>query len=91
MQAERPKLWRGPIKPRLTMRKKTKRTEEAQGRRQQRVVSGRGWAWQFDFGLGHWATPTKSKLTERGLPSPEAKPVMVRLIKEGDYRKLVAR
>lgn len=51
--------------------------------------TGRGWAWQLEEGLCHWVEPTKERLTRKDKPSPEAKPVFVRIVKEADYRRLL--
>lgn len=58
---------------------------------QPKIQTGRGYAWLCDFGLCHWADPTKEQLGSKDKPSPEAKPVAVRIIRESDYRKLVAK
>jgi len=52
------------------------------------IVSGFGYAWLCDFGLCYWAEPSVEALKSRSKPSPEAKPVRVRLIQERDFRKL---
>jgi len=66
---------------------KTKRTS----RRLHGVVTGHGYAWRCDFGLCHWAEPSKAALTKTSKPSPEAVPVRVRILSEHDFRKLNAR
>ena len=49
---------------------------------------GKGWAWQCDFGLCHWAAPTREKLLRDGKPTPEAKAISVRIVPTKQYRKL---
>lgn len=44
----------------------------------------RAWAWEINFGgkgwtLCHWAVPYKADLLKERKPSPEARPVCVRL------------
>lgn len=51
--------------------------------------TGRAWAWEIDSGLCYWAEPEPSELTRYKAPSPEAKVVRVRIIKESDYQKLI--
>lgn len=36
-----------------------------------------------------WAEPDKERLVRQSPPSPEAKPVHVRIIRESDYRELL--
>jgi len=62
-------------------------------RRKTIVPNGRGYAWLCDFGLCEWVEPTKDMLLGRRphKPSPEAKPVAVRIIREKDYQSLMAR
>ncbi len=40
----------------------------------------RAWAWICDFGLCRWAEPTRAMLVKTKKPSPEAKPIRVRLV-----------
>ena len=45
---------------------------------------GRGWAWKIrdkrgNWALCNWAEPTKDALLKQGKPSPEAKPVWIKL------------
>ena len=48
----------------------------------------RAWAWEFDGGLCRWAMPTKEQLAYEGQPTPEAVPVMVYMVRAGEYNKL---
>ena len=54
-------------------------------------------AFECDFGLCRWAQPSRQELITRPdggpkpRPSPESKPVQVRLIKERVYRQLINR
>jgi len=47
---------------------------------------GYGWAWEIsdgkDWVLCHYAEPTKIDLERDGKPSPEARPVSVRIVKK---------
>lgn len=52
-----------------------------------RLNTGRGFAWLCNFGLCHWAEPTKMGLSMK--PSDEAVKVSVRIIRERDYRNLL--
>ncbi|MCM3901041.1 MAG: hypothetical protein ND866_04985 [Pyrinomonadaceae bacterium] len=53
---------------------------------------GRGWAWECDFGLCHWAEATRDHLVgSPDKPSPEAKPVAVVLVKRSDWLSLVGK
>jgi hypothetical protein len=54
-----------------------------------KIDTGRGYAWECDFGLCHWAEPTVAQLKRSPKPSPEAKPVATRIIRESDYRKML--
>lgn len=49
----------------------------------------RAWAWECDFGLCRWAEPEKSDLSVIDEPSPEARRVLCRLVKESDLRRLI--
>ena len=73
------------------MKSKTKKNKSPRGVAVERMVSGRAYAWLCDFGLCHWAAPTKDALRREGAPSPEAYEVPVRIITEKDYRRLIAR
>ena len=53
-----------------------------------RVKHPTAWVWMIEEGLCYWAEPSKEALRRRSKPSPEAVPRMVRLVPEGDYRKL---
>ena len=50
----------------------------------------KGWAWElYDSGrwmLCSWCVPNRETLIAEGKPSPEARPVCVRLIRNKDYR-----
>jgi len=46
------------------------------------------WAWVMEGRLCFWAMPTKEDLIGDGSPSPEARPVRVRLVPEVEYRRL---
>jgi len=50
---------------------------------------GRGWAWQCDFGMCHWAKHSRKDLVSGRKPSTEAKLVAVRLVPEAVFRALV--
>ena len=50
----------------------------------------RAWVWECDFGLCYWAQPDREQLERGRKPSPEAKPVLVRLVKETELRRLLA-
>lgn len=59
----------------------------------QRMV-GRAWAWKIkdesgNWTLCHWAEPQLCRLLDAGKPSPEARPVRVKLIpaKRGSERR----
>jgi len=49
----------------------------------------RAWAWMIDGGLCRWAMPDRIRLEQDGKPSPEAHPMLVRLIPESEVRRLV--
>ncbi len=49
----------------------------------------RVWAWTVEGGLCHWAHPNRAVLMGTQKPSPEAKPVCVRLVPNVEYRKLL--
>ena len=50
-----------------------------------------GWAWQLEDGtLCRWAEPTRESLMAGDIPSPDAKPVCVRMLLCGDYARLKA-
>lgn len=51
---------------------------------------GHGWAWECDFGLCNWVESSREILLFNGKPSPEAKPVYVRIIKEKDFRAIIS-
>lgn len=58
--------------------------------KRKRIEAGKAFAFECSFGLCHWAEPTRIQLTAgRALPSPEAKVVAVRIIRETDYRALL--
>ena len=46
-------------------------------------------AYEFEGMLCQWAEPDSDRLKKGGKPSPEAKIVKVRIIRESDYRKLI--
>lgn len=57
-----------------------------------KIDTGRGYAWEFYAGLCNWAEPNPETLKNRNndsMPSYDAKPVAVRIIKESDWRKLM--
>lgn len=47
------------------------------------------WAWRFDSGLGAWTHAERDVLLLEGKPSPEAKPVCVRLVPNVEYQRLM--
>lgn len=50
-----------------------------------------GWAWQLEDGsLCKWAMASREVLVHEGSPSPDSKPVCVRLLRCGDYARLKA-
>ena len=54
-------------------------------------VSAPAYAWECSFGLCHWAEPDMTMfVTLDKKPTTEAKVVKVRIVKESDYRRLVA-
>jgi len=59
----------------------------------EKTKTGRAWAWEIAGEIGKelcfWAEVSKEQLIRRSKPSPEAKPVLVRLIKESDYRRIM--
>ena len=56
--------------------------EQAVERVLERSQAPRSWAWLCDFGLCLWSLPTKRQLMADGKPSPNAKAVRVRLIRD---------
>lgn len=52
---------------------------------------GKGWAWEIEEGLCHWAEPAPYRLRRRGQPSDEAKMRQVTIIKSTDYNRMVRR
>lgn len=50
----------------------------------------RAWAWEINFGKGwvlcHWAEPSKEKLLNGQKPSPDARAVCVRLVRNTPNR-----
>ena len=56
--------------------------------KRKRLPGVRAWAWECDFGLCAWADPDKASLMHYDKPSPEAKPVLVRLVRERELRRL---
>lgn len=55
-----------------------------------RLPGVRAWTWQMDDGLCYWAQPRRDTLLAEGKPSPEAKPVLVRLVPEVELRRLLS-
>jgi hypothetical protein len=53
-----------------------------------KINTGRGYAWLLREGLCHWATSDPMELEAEGKPSPEARIVAVRIVRETDWRKL---
>ncbi len=48
------------------------------------------WTWRLEDGsLCLWADVTKEDLVKGGMPSPDAKPVCVRLVPNVEYRELI--
>jgi hypothetical protein len=51
-----------------------------------------GWAWMLEDGsLCRWAEPNAEQLRRADRPSPGAKRVCVRMIKESEWRRLVGK
>ncbi len=48
------------------------------------------WTWRLDCGLCLFAKPSKVLLIHCGKPSPEAKPVCVRLVPNVEYLQMIA-
>lgn len=48
----------------------------------------RVWTWRIEEGLCFGTYVSRADLERDGKPSPEAKAVCVRLVPEGDYRKM---
>ncbi len=48
------------------------------------------WTWRLEGGLCYFADPGKDLLLMRGKPSPEAKPVCVRLVPNVEYLQMIA-
>lgn len=55
----------------------------------QKINTGVGYAWEFEGMLCGWAEPDLARLKDGGKPTPEAKAIKVRIIRESDYRKLI--
>jgi len=64
-------------------------------KRKTKVEAVAAWAFEIDNPtedrkeLCYWALPNKIDLLRESLPSPEAKPVKVRIIRDSDYRRLL--
>ena len=69
-------------------KKQTKRRKGQSASKAMLAGTVTAWAWQCDFGLCRWAEPDEKRLRSGNRPSPEAKAVAVRLIKESEYRRL---
>jgi len=55
------------------------------------VEAPRAYAWELEEGdMCSWAEPRRDQLTERSKPSPGAKAVCVRIVREKDWRRLMA-
>lgn len=48
----------------------------------------RGWAWMIAEGLCRWVYPEKEQLLQEEKPSPEAKPTLVRVVTESDWKHI---
>ncbi len=62
-----------------------------ESKKQNRIEAVPAAAWTFEGVLCRWAHPTTEQLQRESPPTPEAKPVAVRIIREADYRRLLAR
>lgn len=53
--------------------------------------SPRSWAWEINFAgkwqLCHWTKPSKADLLKERKPSPEARPVCVRLVRNSEMNR----
>ena len=53
-----------------------------------RIDAPRAWAWEMSVGICSWALSSQWSHDDRDRPSPEAKLIRVRIVREADYRRM---